>query len=376
MRSLGGRWAAGALAAALAACAVSCRREDPRIRELTVKAAQADDAARQLRQAWSAQLARLPLLRRRPAPGPLAIPFTPEQIRFLQARVNAERDVSYKALLREALDKDREIRDLGLRLGQMKADLPPPDVVRPHDSHYGLAMRFLRSRGVPDAKARDLLSRTPILERLEPGSEVYHFYVDGVYGTFVAQGSAPHSPAELAKLGDLEELQDARNQARARSGRLGLALAELQAQKAALDLEVSELRIERERLMEERGSLEDARVVQAASLNSLHYLVGLKDDLERAGIIELPFLAKSRAGAAWRDAAFTELLDLRGGNAIRIQAGDLGLERIGSVDLVPGSYLRDVHYRLAFDGDRKAVTVVILNPARFRNDKVVFAVSD
>lgn len=376
MGDLKAKWAAGVLAGLLAVLASGCRREDPRIRELTVKAAQADDAARQLRQAWSAQLARLPLLRRRGAPAPYAIPFTPEQIRFLEARINAERDVSYRAILREVLDKDREIRELGLRLTQMKADLPPPDVVRPHDSHYGLAMRFLRSRGVPGARARELLSRAPIQERLEPGSEVYHFYENGIYGTWVAQGGAPHSPEELARMGGMEELQGARNQAQARSTRLGLALADLQAQKEGLDLEVAQLRIERERLLEEREALEDAQDAQSASLNSVHYLVGVKQDLEKAGIIDLPFLAKGRAGPGWRDAVFTGHLDLRNGNTLRIKAGDLGLERIASVDLVPGSYLRDVHYRVEISKDRGTATLDLLNASRFRNDKVVIAVGD
>ncbi len=353
---------------------VSCRREDPKIRELTVKAAQADEAAQELRQAWKAQLGRLPLIARfQPRrPGPYAIPFTAEQIRFLQARVNAERDVSRRALILEALAKDKEIRDLGERLVRMKSDLPAPDVVRVHQTHYGLAMRFLRGRGIADDRARDLIRRANILDRLAPGFEVYHFLEDGVYATWVAQGGAPYSPSEFNRMAVLEEIAEAR----ARSGRLDLALGELLAQKRSLELEVSELRIEREAFLEDRAALQGEETAHVASLNSLHYLVGERHKLERAGVVVLPLLGRSRAGPDWKGDLFDQHLDLRRTTAIQIQARDLGLERIGSVEVVPGSYLRDVHYRLDFSTDHRTVTVELVNAGRFRNENVVFAVAE
>lgn len=369
---------AWALPAALLALGLACRREDPKIRELTVKAAQADDAAQQLRQAWKAQLGRLPMIARfRPQRlSPYAIPFTPEQIRYLQARVNAERDVSRQALIREALAKDAEIRDLGERLARMRTDLPAPDVVKPHESHYGLAMRFLRGRGVPEDQARDLVRRANILPRLAPGFEVYHFLENGVYATWVAQGGAPLSPAEVNRQAELGEIEEARDQARARSGRLDVALGELVAQKRALELEVSELHIEREAFLEDRDALQGAEAANTTSLNSLHFLVGERQELEQSGVIVLPLLGRGRAGPAWQDSLFTQHLDLRRSTAIPIRAQDLGLERIGSIQVVPGSYLPEVHYLLHFSPDRRSASIELLEPARFRNDKVVFAVAE
>lgn len=357
--------------------ASACRREDPRIRELTNKAAQAEEASQQLRGAWVAQLKRLPLLAMgRPRPkSPLAVPFTPEQIRFLEARINAEQDVSRRALLQEALVKDREIRTLSERLEQLKKGLPTPDIARLHDSHYGLAMRFLRSRGVPEDRARTLISTVPLLGRLDPGFEVYHFLVGDEYGTWVAQGSSPHSPRELNRMDDLGELKGSRDRAHTSSDRLGQTMRGLQAQRRALELEVSGLRLQRGQFLEERESLLQEESANLDGLNSLHYMVGLQPDLERAGIVTLPLLGKSHAGPNWQDSVFDRHLDLRRASTIQIHAQDLGLQRIGSIAVIPGSYLENVHFRMSLSPDRRTATVELLAPARFRNDKVVFAVS-
>jgi hypothetical protein len=369
-----GKGAALALAGLLLAPGVACRREDPKIKELTVRAAQADDASRQLRQAWMAQMALLPLLGRshpRPA-APYAIPFTPEQVRFLEARVNAERDVSRQTLIREALAQDREIRELGERLTRLKAGLPTPDIAQPQDTHAGLALRFLLGRGVPEAQARRLLGKVPLLPRLTPGFEVYHVYENGVYTTWVTQGSAPVSPRNLG----LEAVEHARDRARARNGRLDRALEGLLAQKCGLELELAELHIQRAAFLEERETLRNAQTAAATTLNSLHFLVGTREDLLEDGVVVLPFLGKGRAGPRWRDALFTQHLDLRQGHALRILAEDAGLERIGTLEVIPGSYVPGEDFSLEFSPDRRAVTVELRSLERFRNTKVVFALAE
>ncbi|HLO68656.1 MAG TPA: hypothetical protein VK188_16650 [Holophaga sp.] len=359
-----------------AALFLACRREDARIRELTVRAAQADEAAQELRAAWRAQLVRLPRLRvRPPAAAPLAIPFTPEQVRFLQARVNAERDVSLKALLQEALDQDRRIRDLGERLERLGGGLPVPDQAGPGDSHHGLALRFLKGRGIPDDRARAMLAQARILPRIAPGFLVYHFLVDGAYATWVAQGSAPFTPAALNGEEDLERLGASRDAARARSGGLDLALAALLARKRALELEVSQLRLQREHDLEARDFLRAEGEEADRTLGSLHFLVATREDLEAADIVALPFLGRSRAGPGWQDALFVRHLDLRRERILLIRAVDLGLPRIERVQVVPGAFEEGLHYRVTFGPGRMEAAVELLEPDRFRNGKVVFAVS-
>lgn len=371
--------AARPLAGALilpAALFLACRREDARIRELTVRAAQADEAAQELRAAWRAQLVRLPRLGRvRPGAAPLAIPFTPEQIRFLQARINAERDVSRKALLQEALDQDRRIRELGERLERLGGGLPVPDEAGPGDSHHGLALRFLKGRGIPDGRAREMLAQARILPRIAPGFLVYHFLVDGAYATWVAQGSARITPDALNGEEDLQRLEASRDAARARSGGLDLALETLVARKRALELEVSQLRLQREHDLEARDFLLAEGEEADRALGSLHFLVATREDLESAGIVSLPLLGRSRAGPGWQDGLFVRHLDLRRERVLRIRADEVGLARIGRIVVVPGAFEEGVHYRITYGPGRAEAEVELLEPDRFRNGKVVFAVS-
>ena len=43
---------------------------------------------------------------------------------------------------------------------------------------------------------------------------------------------------------------------------------------------------------------------------------------------------------------------------------------------MPVSYLKDEHYRLTISEDKQSATVELITVSRFRNDKVVFAVTD
>lgn len=233
------------VAASLAAAFLGCRREDPKIRALTERAAQADDAAQQLRRAWRAQLGRLTLAGikgLRPEDEPM--PLTGEQKRALEARVRLEKDSSRRGLLREILDADLEIQSLNGRLRDLRADLPAPEVVRSNDSHYGLAMRFLKARGCSEEQARAALSRVTLSERVTPGFEVYHFYVDGQYGTWVAQGRVPISPRELTRE-DADTLPAERDEAVARGRRLQRELGLLETQKRRIEEEIAAIHEER-----------------------------------------------------------------------------------------------------------------------------------
>jgi len=355
---------------------LACKREDPQIRALTEQAAQADEAAQQLRQAWSAQFRRLTRAGLKPPPvstSPMRL--TDEQKRALEARVHIEKDSSRRALLQEILDKELELQALGDRLRGLLATLPAPEIARPNDSHYGLALRFLRNQGQSDAQARKTLSRVIISDQLLPGFEVYHFYVHGQYGTWVAQGKAPISPRELASQ-DLDQRVNERDEAVATGRRLQRELGRLESQKQLIEQEIADIQAERTHFLEGRTQLQSEHAHQAARLNSLHYLVGIRDTLEAEGIIEVPLFGKDHSGRHWGDALFTQHLDLRTAHTLVIRAQDQGLKQIGKVSLVPGSYLLDEHYRLSLSTDRQTATVELLALPRFKNDKVVFAISE
>lgn len=354
----------------------ACRREDPRIRDLTRQAEQAEGAARELRQAWAEQQRRF--LRAgfgAQAPDAATLVLSPEQKRFLEARINRERDSSRQALFQEILAQDARIAGLRAELARLREGLPSPDLVRVHESHHGLALRFLRSRGLAEDEARRLLSRTPLLEKLAPGFEVYHFHAEGAYGTWVGQGMAAVSPADL-NAEAREEVEKARTTARERARRTRHELADLARQKRAVEAEIEAVRSEYGHLLAGRAALGAETEAQAARLNALHHRIGLRKDLEAAGIIEVPFFGPPRAGRAWRDEVFQDHLDLRADQRLTLRAADLGLRRIGRVNLVPGSLQEGEHYRLEFGPGRRTATLEILVPERFRNTKVVVALSE
>ena len=355
---------------------VACKREDPQIRELTQKAAEADKAGQQLAQAGGEQQKKLAQAGVNDVkPNAETLLLTDDQKKALEERIRNEKNSSYQALLQEVLDKDKEIKDLNGKLAKLRADLPKPDLAKPNDSHYGMALRFLKKKGVSDDNAKKLVSRVAILEKLAPGFEVYHFYANGTYGTWVAQGKAKISPSDLMRQ-EREKIEGERDTAVAQSDKLQVEVLDLESQKKKIEEEIAGLRSERTNLLEERTKLQADNAGQLSKLNSLHYVVGTRDDLKASGVIEIPVFAKDRAGKNWRDEVFTQSLDLRSGKTIVIKAGDLGLKRIGKVNVVPGSYLKDEHYRLTISEDKLSATVELIAVSRFRNDKVVFAVTD
>jgi predicted nuclease with TOPRIM domain len=364
------------MAASLLMVSTACKREDPQIRELTQKAAEADKASQQLNQAGGEQQKKLAQAGVNDVkPNAETLQLSPEQKQALEERIKNEKNSSYQALLQEVLDKDKEIKELNTKLAKLKADLPKPDVAKPNDSHYGMSMRFLKKKGVPEAEAKKLVSRVAILDKLAPGFEVYHFYANGTYGTWVSQGKAKITPNDLMRQ-EREKIEGERDEAVAQNDKLQEEVTDLESQKKKIEEEISGLRSERTNLIEERAKLQSDNAAQVSKLNSLHYVIGTRDKLKADGLIEIPVFAKDRAGKNWRDEVFTQSLDLRSAKTITIKAADLGLKKIGKVNVVPGSYIKDEHYKLTISEDKMTATVELITVSRFKNDKVVFAVTD
>jgi predicted nuclease with TOPRIM domain len=354
----------------------ACKREDPQIRELTEKAAAADKASQQLQQAGSEQTKKLQQAGVNDVkPNADTLQLTEEQKKALEERIKNEKNSSYQALLQEVLDKDKEIKELNSKVAKLKSDLPKPDTAREGDSHYGLAIKFLRKKGVPEAEAKKLVSNVNIMEKLAPGFEVYHFYANGVYGTWVAKGRAKITPNDLQRQ-EREKIEGERDTAVAENEKLQEEVLDLADQKKKLSEDIEGLRTERAGLIEERAKLQGENAQQLSKLNSLHYVVGNRDQLKKDAIIEIPVFAKDRAGKNWRDEVFTQSLDLRSNDSITIKAADLNLKKIGKVNVVPGSYVKDEHYTLTISADKMTATIKLINKERFKNDKVVFAVAE
>lgn len=301
--------------------------------------------------------------------------LTEEQKKALEERIKTEKNSSYQALLQEVLDKDKEIKTLNEQIAKIKAQLPKPEVARENDSHYTMALRYLRKRGVSETEAKRLISRVNVMEKLAPGFEIYHFYTNGVYGTWVSQGKARITPNDLIRE-EREKIEGERDTAVAHGEKLQDEVNDLLSQKAKITSEIEGLRTEKAKLIDDMNALSATNEQQKAKLNSLHYVVGSRKQLETDGVIIVPVFAKDRAGKNWTDSVFNKALDLRASDTLVIKASDVGLAKIGKVSVVPGSYVKDEHYSLVISEDKSTATIKFLTKDRFKNDKVVFAVTD
>ena len=370
------RYLVGALTVAMLLVAPACKKvgENKEIKDLSQKAAQLDELTRKANTAGAEQthkLAEAGVNDVKPDANTLLL--TEDQKKALEERIKAEKNSSYQALLQEVLDKDKELKELNQKIVQLKHLLPTPDTAKENDSHYGLAMRFLKKKGVNEEKAKALIARVLIMDKLAPGFQVYHFYSNGVYGSWVTQGKANITPTEL-QAEEKAKIEGERDTAVAQGTKLKEELTDLAAQKAKIVEEVAALQTEKNNMIKEMEGLSATNEAQKAKLNSLHYVVGERKDMEAKGIIIVPVFAKDRAGANWSDSVFTKALDLRSQDSIVITASEVGLKKIGKVSVVPGSLEKDKHYTLTLA--EGSATIKILNKDRFRNEKVVFAVTD
>jgi hypothetical protein len=366
------------MAVAMLTLAPACRRsgEDKEIKELAQKAAELDKLNQQANTAGTEQSTQLKQAGVNDVrPNPATMQLTDEQKTYLEARIKAEKNSSYQALLQDVLDRDKEIKDLNGKITRLRQVLPRPDVARENDSHYGLAMRFLRKKGVPEEKAKELIARVLIMEKLEPGFEVYHFYNNGVYGSWVAQGKASISPTEL-QAQEKAKIEGERDAANEKSAKLQEDLDALTAEKAKITADIDALRVEKTNMMKDMENLSAANEEQKAKLNSLHYVVGNRKNLVEQGVIVVPVFAKDRAGTNWSDGVFTQSVDLRAADSITLTAAQAGLQKISKINVIPGSLERDKHYSVTISEDRASATVKLLVKDRFRNEKVAFALSD
>lgn len=371
----------GALTAAVLVLAPACDRdkkkpsEDPQIRDLTDKTRELNDLNQSVAAAGAEQNRKLRdagVTANDVKPSAQTLELTEEQKKFLEERIKTEKNSSYQALLQDVLDKDKEIASLNKRIAQLRSVLPRPDVAKAGDTHQELALRFLKKKGLSEEKAKALVGKVLIMERLEPGFEVYHFYTNGVYGTAVTQGKALISPTEL-QAKDKAEIVGQRDDAVATGTKLKEELADLNAQKKLVTQELETLHQEKERLIKDMAALTSANEAQIAKLNSVHFVVADRKKLEADKVIIVPFFAKDRAGDNWQDGAFTRSMDLRTSDTITIQASEVG-HPIKKIHVVPGSLERDKQYTVSIAADGSTATIKLLVKGRFKNEKVAFAV--
>ncbi len=366
------------LAAATLALVLACGKQDTQVKDLAQKAEQAQTVQTQVQQAGQEQQQQLAQAGIKDVkPNPETMQLTPDQKALLEGRLKAEKGTGTGDLLQAILDKDQEIAELNKKVNSLRALLPKPEVAKEGDNHYAMAMAFLRHRGVSAEKAKDLVAKANILEKLEPGWEVYHFYINGKYGTSVSQGHAPLSPTESIKLAKMKT-EGERDEAIQKGQELAKQLDSLNIEKQRVEADIAALRQEKTGLMDQVASLNTLSEKQKAKLNSMHYIVGEQAKLEQDGVVVIPFFSKNRMGPNAKSMRFDKDLQLDGPAepVVLIKAADLGVSKIGKINVVPGSLIKDQHYSISYAADRSSATIKILDLDRVRDDRVAFAVSD
>jgi hypothetical protein len=356
---------------------LGCDRKTPAesvAKDLATKVAETEKAESQAQGAAKAQAEALAKAGVQPVQA--SVQLTDEQRALLEKRVKAEKDNGVAALLQEILDRDKQIADLNIKVAKLRAELPKPQVATEKDNHFAMAVRYLKSRGLSEDKAKELAARANLMEELQPGWQVYHQYANGTYLTTVTQGKATVSPSEFVR-GQRAALQRDRDDTLAMAHGLADEVDSLVAQRVKVQEEVDALRSEKSRLLSQVNELSTLSASQKTKLNSMHYLVGHRKQLEEDGVIVVPVFAKDRMGPKALHARFDKDLPLDGPNPeVVIKAADLNLKKITKVSVIPGSLERDKHYSVTVAEGGASATVRILDAERLRNDRVVFAVTD
>lgn len=121
--------------------------------------------------------------------------FDEGQQKVLKEMLDKEENVSYRGMLQKIVDKNSEIQSLNDQLTELKAKLPAPRRVKANQTHMQLALDYLMKEKALDSKtAHDLVDKTMLIDELVPGFDVWMYYNEGTFGTFVTQGAAPISP--------------------------------------------------------------------------------------------------------------------------------------------------------------------------------------
>jgi hypothetical protein len=370
------RKALAALAVAPAILFIACENKTSQeAADLTRKVAEADKLNQEAQKAAADQAKQLGEAGVKGV-NPETMQLSDDQRKLLEARVRKEQGTNTQALLQTILDRDKEIKGLNDRLAKVSSDLPKPWIAKGTDNHFAMAMRFLRSKGVSQGEAQRLISRVNLMEELQPGYQVYHFYNNGTYATSVSQGRAAISPGEFQRQAKAQ-LEGERDEAKASADKLQTEVASLTETKTKIEEEISGLRTEKTALLDQVSSLTTLSDQQKGKLNAVHYLVGDRKKLEKDGVVIIPVFAKDRMGPKALHARFDKDLPLDAGAnpEVVIRADEAGVDSIKKVHVVPGSLIKDQHYTVAYSDDRKTATVKILDPERLRNDRVVFAVN-
>ncbi len=301
--------------------------------------------------------------------------LTGRQADLLERMLEKEQDVDTKGLLQSILDTRSEIHGLEDEIDDLKEQLPTPDVVARGDHHIGLATDYLmQNHGLSKEDAEKVAGRSLLTNNLAPGMEVWHFYVDGVYGTTVTQGTAKVSPFFL-NMRTVRKLKRERDEALALAASLEAEITVLEETRDQLRSDLSRVESERDRLRSETDELSrevDLLVDDNAALVEGNQSVWFHVDTARR-LREKDVLAPMGMQLKeWRKDLFDQSLDLRATSSVKVYAEDFGVKRLRKVTLLPSARYKDeADYQIEYEEGGRIAVIHLDNISKFKDDAFV-----
>ncbi len=310
----------------------------------------------------------------------------PDQEAELTRLLGAEKDVSYRGLVQEIVDARNQIDNLQEQIRTLQDQLPAPSEVKKGDTHSKIAIRYLtQNHNLSEAEARKLVDQTALVEEMHTGFLVWMLYKDGVFGTYVTQGTSKVSPGKAQRLArarvnqQISTLTEERNTARTDADSLDDLQANLQErilflrdEEARLRSEIAALRDSREEGLAQIKLGEAQRKELETKLNSLYYEADTMDNWKARKVISDPLFGGPRVDSLSK-VSFTRSHDLRESGTLTFEASAFpGLKRLKSVEVFPRTFRDGQDFTVTVDESGMSATVKLLKPELFTGQKVLF----
>ncbi len=293
--------------------------------------------------------------------------------KLLEQRISEEKDNSIKSLLNGILNKNKEISELNKKIAEIELLLPKPHIVQRGENHYDISIAYLiKEKGIEKKDAKKLAERAGMFENLVPGFRVWNFYSDGVYGTFVTQGSAVISPNQVNRNAK-KVLVDAKDKAISERDILAEELKSLEQKKLEIIEQLTLLNTEKQSLIDNIGLLSKKNEEYKTKINSLYFRLDTKAKLKEKGIIKGGFLRKLKM-KDYSPEDFNNSIDLRTIKIISVSPDSFDLDKIKNLIVYPRFLKRDKDYKVVISKDKKNAELIILNIKKMKNERIVISI--
>jgi hypothetical protein len=235
----------------------------------------------------------------------------------------------------------------------------------------GLSTDYLmKTHGLSKEDAQRLARRSLLTNNMAPGMEVWHFYADGVYGTTVTQGTSRFSPFFL-NIREKRKLRDQRDEALALAVSLEAEIVVLETTRDQLRSDLRSVTRERDDLQVERDDLWDDKEELVTADESTYFHVDTGRRLREKDVLA-PVGMRLKE---WRKELFTQKLDLRKQQSLRVYAEDFGVRRIRKVILLPKSRFREgSDFQVDFNDSKEIATIYLDNVEAFKGEAFVVVI--